>query len=124
MGEDVRKAATILERHSNLDVDEMRTMEDDRFLYLSIAVENYSKCLAKNHYTRKIENDTSKSMYHDLRIFRLISLWFSNAKHANINNSFKQYMEKFLAISLLDCYINFVLVWFSKLLMVSMQKNS
>ena len=92
--EDARKAATILERHSNLDLDEMQTMEDDRLLYLSIAVENYSKCLAKNHYTRKIENDKSKNMYHDLRIFRLISLWFSNAKYANINNSFKQYMEK------------------------------
>ena len=92
--EDSRKAATILERHSNLDLNEMQTMEDDRLSYLSLAVENYAKSLANNHNLRTSVNEESKQVYHDLRIFRLISLWFSNAKHSNINTTFKQYIDK------------------------------
>ena len=88
------KAATILERHSKLDLDELQTIEDDRLSYLSLAVENYAKSLATNNNSSAGESEKTTSTYHDLRIFRLISLWFSNAKHSNINQSFRQYMEK------------------------------
>ena len=90
--DDSRKAAMILERHSNLDLSEMQSMEKDRLSYLALAVENYAKALAVKQNSTKVQC-SDRSTYHDLRIFRLISLWFSNAKHSNINVILNKYMQ-------------------------------
>jgi hypothetical protein len=47
-------------------------MNEDKTKFLQKAVENYLKCLT---YGDK----------HDLRIFRLISLWFSNSSVQSVN---------------------------------------
>ena len=91
--DDSRKAAMILERHSNLDLTELQKMEESRLQYLLLAVENYAKALSNNQNPVKDNIGITKTTYHDLRIFRLISLWFSNAQNSNVNISFGKYMQ-------------------------------
>ncbi|XP_063405374.1 serine-protein kinase ATM-like [Mytilus trossulus] len=62
----------ILYKQSDIDKAEIEAMNEDKTKYLQKAVENYLKCLK---YGDK----------HDLRIFRLISLWFSNTAVQDVN---------------------------------------
>ncbi|CAC5396816.1 ATM [Mytilus coruscus] len=62
----------ILSKQSDIDKAEIEAMNEDKTKYLQKAVENYLKCLK---YGDK----------HDLRIFRLISLWFSNTAVQDVN---------------------------------------
>ena len=74
---DVRRAALIMERHSALDQDQVKSLSAQRSYYLSQALTFYSKALQqKDHETTS----------HDLRVFRLVSLWFSNMADADVNN--------------------------------------
>lgn len=50
----------------------MRALEDDKARFLVTAVENYLRCLKAGDR-------------HDLRVFRLTSLWFSNNGKQDIN---------------------------------------
>lgn len=63
----------ILYKQSDIDKAEIEAMNEDKTKYLQKAVENYLKCLK---YGDK----------HDLRIFRLISLWFSNTSVQDVNS--------------------------------------
>ncbi|XP_041351980.1 serine-protein kinase ATM-like isoform X2 [Gigantopelta aegis] len=61
-----------LEKQSKIDEQEVVTMEEDRNTFLEKAVGNYIKCL-------KLGDK------HDLRVFRLTSLWFENASSDVVN---------------------------------------
>ncbi|KAK3095904.1 hypothetical protein FSP39_020638 [Pinctada imbricata] len=66
---------------SNIDQSEMDSMERDRVKFLMTALENYLKCL---RYGDK----------HDLRMFRMTSMWFSNSAMKEVNNLMKSYIEE------------------------------
>ena len=55
-----------LEKQSDIDQQELENMMEDKNKFLLKAVENYIKCLKCGDQ-------------HNLRVFRLTSLWFSNA---------------------------------------------
>ncbi|KAK3593829.1 hypothetical protein CHS0354_011431 [Potamilus streckersoni] len=61
-----------LEKQSEIDQAELKAMLEDRTQFLLKAVENYIKCLGCGDQ-------------HNLRIFRLTSLWFSNAGNEEVN---------------------------------------
>lgn len=61
-----------LSKQSEIDQSELDAMEEDRERYLRQAVQNYIKCL--KHGDK-----------HDIRLFRLVSLWFSNPTSADIS---------------------------------------
>ncbi|XP_062590469.1 serine-protein kinase ATM-like isoform X2 [Saccostrea cucullata] len=61
-----------LSKQSEIDQSELNAMEEDRWRCLKQAVQNYIKCL--KHGDK-----------HDIRIFRLVSLWFSNPTYADIS---------------------------------------
>ncbi|XP_048753406.2 serine-protein kinase ATM-like isoform X2 [Ostrea edulis] len=62
---------TTLSKQSQIDQSELDALEEDRTRFLKQAVQNYIKCL--KHGDK-----------HDIRIFRLVSLWFSNPSSAEI----------------------------------------
>ncbi|KAL3883922.1 hypothetical protein ACJMK2_030148 [Sinanodonta woodiana] len=61
-----------LEKQSEIDQAELKAMLEDRTQFLLKAVKNYIKCLGCGDQ-------------HNLRIFRLTSLWFSNAGNEEVN---------------------------------------
>lgn len=61
-----------LSKQSEIDQSELDAMGEDRERYLTQAVQNYIKCL--KHGDK-----------HDIRLFRLVSLWFSNPTSADIS---------------------------------------
>lgn len=61
-----------LSKQSEIDQSELDAMGEDRERYLKQAVQNYIKCL--KHGDK-----------HDIRLFRLVSLWFSNPTSADIS---------------------------------------
>lgn len=61
-----------LSKQSEIDQSELDAMGEDRERYLRQAVQNYIKCL--KHGDK-----------HDIRLFRLVSLWFSNPTSADIS---------------------------------------
>ena len=63
-----------LEKQSNIDKQEVVAMIEDRKRFLHHAVRCYSSCLQRG--------DT-----HDLRIFRLMSLWFDNSSSPEVNEA-------------------------------------
>lgn len=63
----------IVSKQCNIDKAEIEAMNKDKTRFLQKAVENYLKCLK---YGDK----------HDLRIFRMVSLWFSNGSVETINS--------------------------------------
>ncbi|KFM79170.1 Serine-protein kinase ATM, partial [Stegodyphus mimosarum] len=70
--EDQRKTHVIMAKQSLIDQEEMAALEADQKKFLEKAIINYLKCLCGT--------DT-----HDVWIFRLISLWFENLSHKEIN---------------------------------------
>ena len=63
---------TILERNSNLDKQELSAKLEERNNYLCLALNNYAKALCK---TEKF----------DLKVYRLISLWFANPDNDKVD---------------------------------------
>ena len=66
----------LLEKQADIDVAELQTMRDDKESYLVHAFTNYIKCLYHGDL-------------HDLRIFRLTSLWFDNSTDEWVNKQMK-----------------------------------
>ena len=62
-----------LEKQSAIDEQEVVTLAEDRSTFLEKAVSNYSRCLRLGDR-------------HDLRAFRLTSLWFENASSPVVNH--------------------------------------
>ncbi|ESO89357.1 hypothetical protein LOTGIDRAFT_229208 [Lottia gigantea] len=62
----------ILEKQSELDEKELRSMKEDRSKFLIKALEFYIKCLQCGDK-------------YDLRIFRVISLWFDDSNSTDVN---------------------------------------
>lgn len=67
-----------------IDQSELDAMGEDRERYLKQAVQNYIKCL--KHGDK-----------HDIRLFRLVSLWFSNPTSADISGLIMVKKKKSLA---------------------------
>jgi hypothetical protein len=61
-----------LEKHTQIDKEEVATMTEDRQRFLHHAVHCYAQCLQRG--------DT-----HDIRIFRLNSLWFDNSSSPQVS---------------------------------------
>ncbi|XP_033740359.1 serine-protein kinase ATM-like [Pecten maximus] len=70
----------ILNKQSKIDRQEIATLEDDKGRFLVTAVENYIRCLKAGDR-------------HDLRVFRLTSLWFSNNTNQEINEILQDGIE-------------------------------
>ena len=68
-----------MERHSALDQDQVKSLSAQRSYYLSQALTFYSKALQQKDHA------AGETTSHDLRVFRLISLWFSNMADAEVN---------------------------------------
>ena len=62
-----------LEKQSDIDEHELSCMLEDRQLFLLKATRNYIQCLRSGDA-------------HNLRVFRLTSLWFNNTGIEEINN--------------------------------------
>ena len=65
-----------LEKQRLIDEKELSTMEKDRDDFLKVAIRNYFQCLQCGDR-------------HDLRIFRLTSLWFNNSSAGKVNKIFQ-----------------------------------
>ena len=63
----------LLEKQSAIDEQELANLSEDRKRFLLKAVENYIKCLKCGDQ-------------HNLRVFRLTSLWFNNVGIEEVNN--------------------------------------
>ena len=63
-----------LEKQTKIDKQEVAAMIEDRKRFLHHAVRCYASCLQRG--------DT-----HDLRIFRLTSLWFDNSSSPEVNQA-------------------------------------
>ena len=94
-----------LSKQSDLDKAEVEVMNEDKTKFLQKAVENYLKCLT---YGDK----------HDLRIFRLISLWFSNSSVQSVNALievhlglfYRQYIDTWIITNMFTPYIKYTRV--------------
>ncbi|XP_021355309.1 serine-protein kinase ATM-like isoform X2 [Mizuhopecten yessoensis] len=78
----------ILNKQSQIDRQEINALEDDKSHFLVTAVENYIRCLKSGDR-------------HDLRVFRLTSLWFSNNGNQEINELIKDGIEDLSTYKLL-----------------------
>lgn len=78
-----------LSKQSEIDQSELDAMGEDRERYLTQAVQNYIKCL--KHGDK-----------HDIRLFRLVSLWFSNPTSADISGLI-MVKKKSCKLSLEEC---------------------
>ncbi|XP_069136891.1 serine-protein kinase ATM-like isoform X2 [Argopecten irradians] len=78
----------ILNKQSKIDQQEIVTLEDDKGRFLVTAVENYIRCLRAGDR-------------HDLRVFRLTSLWFSNNSSQEINEIIQDGVEDLATYKLL-----------------------
>ncbi|CAH1233491.1 ATR [Branchiostoma lanceolatum] len=67
----------IMKRHMVDGKDELESLNEDRDSFLHKAMENYIRCLTAGDE-------------HDLRVFRLCSLWFRNAHNSEINQLAKE----------------------------------
>ncbi len=66
----------MLEKQRIIDEHELSQMKEDKECFLEQAVENYLKCLQSGER-------------HNLRVFRLTSLWFDNSGNVEINKMIK-----------------------------------
>nr|ACG68443.1 ataxia telangiectasia mutated protein [Branchiostoma floridae] len=71
----------IIKRHMVDGKDELEGLNEDRDAFLHKAMENYIRCLRAGDE-------------HDLRVFRLCSLWFRNAHNPDINQLAKENFPK------------------------------
>eukprot|EP00058_Branchiostoma_floridae_P018809 XP_002604298.1 hypothetical protein BRAFLDRAFT_88587 [Branchiostoma floridae] len=71
----------IMKRHMVDGKDELEGLNEDRDAFLHKAMENYIRCLKAGDE-------------HDLRVFRLCSLWFRNAHNPDINQLAKENFPK------------------------------
>ena len=74
------KRANALSRQLEIDEAEVKTMQQEREMHLRTAVKNYMFCLR--------EGDD----YNVRAVFRLCSLWFSNAENDSVNKLIKSYL--------------------------------
>lgn len=65
-----------LEKQSLIDEQELHHMMEDKDKFLKHAIHNYIKCL----------HSGSK---HDMRAFRLTSLWFANSSNLQVNTDIR-----------------------------------
>uniref|UniRef100_UPI00398E438B serine-protein kinase ATM n=1 Tax=Pristiophorus japonicus TaxID=55135 RepID=UPI00398E438B len=70
-----------VQRECELDEQAMCALQEDRKQFLCKAVENYINCLQSGEE-------------HDMRIFRLCSLWLENSSVPEVNNKMKKGVEK------------------------------
>ncbi|XP_022082003.1 serine-protein kinase ATM-like isoform X2 [Acanthaster planci] len=82
MGDRISRYARTLKKQSEIDERELDSMMQDRENFLQKAVECYLKCL---------EFGTSD---HDLRVFRVCSLWFENSSEDDINKLVQDSFER------------------------------
>ncbi|XP_043476471.1 serine-protein kinase ATM-like [Leptopilina heterotoma] len=78
---ELRRAINIYQRQSKNDAAELENFENDKNLYLSLALEYYLKTL-------------EQSCDHDFLIFRVVSLWLDNMQHAIFNSILSKYLSK------------------------------
>ncbi|XP_060082468.1 serine-protein kinase ATM-like [Ylistrum balloti] len=78
----------ILNKQSQIDRQEITALEDDKGRFLVTAVENYMRCLKAGDR-------------HDLRVFRLTSLWFSNNNDQEVNEIIQDSIENLSTYKLL-----------------------
>ncbi|XP_078699305.1 serine-protein kinase ATM-like [Branchiostoma floridae x Branchiostoma belcheri] len=71
----------IMKRHMVEGRDELEGLNEDRDAFLHKAMENYIRCLKAGDE-------------HDLRVFRLCSLWFRNSHNPDINQLAKEYFPQ------------------------------
>ncbi|XP_038077010.1 serine-protein kinase ATM-like [Patiria miniata] len=89
MGDRVSRYARTLEKQSEIDERELGSMMQDRENFLHRAVECYLKCL---------EFGTAE---HDMRVFRVCSLWFDNSNEDEINQLIQSSFERIASRKLL-----------------------
>ena len=78
-----------MERHSALDQDQVRSLAGQRARYLGQALTFYAKALQQDAASR-----AAGTSGHDLRVFRLVSLWFSNMADTEVNNLLEQELPR------------------------------
>ncbi|XP_060585424.1 serine-protein kinase ATM-like [Ruditapes philippinarum] len=78
MGESAKdRYLRTLEKQTEIDQHELLCMQEDRNIYLLKAVLNYIKCLRCGDE-------------HNLRVFRLTSLWFNNVHNKDVNSMMEE----------------------------------
>ncbi|XP_006815117.1 serine-protein kinase ATM-like [Saccoglossus kowalevskii] len=75
------KYVMTLMKQQQFDQQEMDNLKFDRATYLDTAVNNYLRCLHLGDY-------------HDMRVFRLCSLWFENSHDKEVNEILKDELPK------------------------------
>ena len=80
--EAVRAASIHLDKNSKMDIREVKEKKEERNLYLKLALQNYAKTLMMND---------KKS---ELKVYRLVGLWFSNMEAHDINKFIEEILEK------------------------------
>ena len=78
---DSRTAAIILAGHSAVDQNEVKALNKEKSQYLLKAIEFYGKALSDQN------DQSSRDGSYDLRVFRLVSLWFSNMHDDEVNTA-------------------------------------
>ena len=76
-----------MEKHSNLAQVEVESMTSQRQSYLNQALQYYCKALQQ-------QASSSQGCHHDLRVFRLVSLWFANMDNESVNELLTAEMKK------------------------------
>lgn len=80
-GSDELRAIKIREKQSSIDESELTSLEENVVNFRDKALKNYLCCLRDSNT-------------HDLRVFRVISLWFDNYQEAAINTIMKTELSK------------------------------
>ena len=62
-----------LQKQGEIDAQEVVQLDQDKDYFLHKAIECYQRCLAAGNHQ------------HDIRMFRLCSLWFSNSSDEYVN---------------------------------------
>ncbi|KAL0274886.1 UNVERIFIED_CONTAM: hypothetical protein PYX00_002916 [Menopon gallinae] len=78
---DKKIACRLVERQSVIDENEIRNSENEKDLFL---------CLAVKYYLLSLKDGEE----YDMLVFRLISLWFSNPEHRNVTQLLKDCLSK------------------------------
>lgn len=76
-----KMAYRVVERQSVIDENEIRNSENEKDLFLCLAVKYYLLSLKEGEEF-------------DMLVFRLISLWFSNPDHSNVMQQLKEHLSK------------------------------
>ncbi|CAL1538509.1 unnamed protein product [Lymnaea stagnalis] len=85
------KYLTVIEKNMKIDEEEITSMLEDRGRYLQQALVNYLRCLQHGDL-------------HDLKVFRVVALWFDNCDNQEVNVLMKKNLKSIKSFKFLPLY--------------------